>query len=58
MKFCYNVVVLWGRGDKSTYFCGEKEKDFLVKSLRPKYNVAVFAVPLDYTKTPVLSSEK
>jgi hypothetical protein len=52
------VVVLWGRGDKSTYFCGEKEKDFLVKSLRPKYNVAVFPVPLDYTKTPVLSSEK
>jgi hypothetical protein len=56
VKCCYKVVVIWKAGDKTTYFCSTKEKDFLLQSLGHKYSVAAFAVPLEYTKTGVLSS--
>jgi len=58
VKCCYEVVVMWGPGDTSVYFVGKKEKDFLLKSLRPKYNVAAFAVPLHYTAHAGVSSQK
>jgi hypothetical protein len=49
---------MWGPGDTSVYFVGKKEKDFLMKSLKPKYNVAAYAVPLKYTTVAAASSQK